>query len=193
MLFSKIAVLGSAFAASAIGLFALCEARSSRGNNLWEPDYLLILGCRVKGDKPQETLQTRIDAAGKYLLQHKDVIAICCGGIVHPDQTKSEAQAIFEGLVQCGIEESRLILEDKSQTTTENFVNAKKIIDSSKSVKPPKIAFLSSEFHLLRASIIGRKAGVDASSIPAPSPKKTRFKNYAREFIVFPEALLNKK
>lgn len=192
MSFGKFAVFGTLTAALTAGAFSVCEARSSRGNNLWEPDFLLILGCRVKGDEPQETLVTRIDAAAKYLEEHKNVIAICCGGIVHADQTKSEAQAIFEGLSERGIDTERLILEDKSQTTAENFVNAKKIIDSYKSVKPPKIAFLSSEFHLLRASIIGRKAGVDASSIPAPSPKKTRLKNYIREFIVFPEAIFKR-
>ncbi len=109
---------------------------------------------------------------------------------MHKDQTKSEAQAIFEGLVQKGISEERLILEDKSKTTKENFINAKTIIDSLKGVKPSEIAFLSSEFHLLRASVIGRKAGLPASSVPAPSPKNKLIKNYIREFFVFPEALL---
>ena len=95
----------------------------------------------------------RIDAAAKYLEIHKNVIAVCCGGIVHDDQTKSEAQAIFEGLCKRGIEEGRLILEDKSKTTAENFINAKKIIDKIKLEKTPEIAFLSSEFHLLQRQL----------------------------------------
>ncbi len=192
MQIKKSALTGAFAAVSLISTFAVCEKISSRGNNLWEPDFLIILGCRVKGDEPQETLKMRIDAAAKYLEIHKNVIAVCCGGIVHDDQTKSEAQAIFEGLCKRGIEEGRLILEDKSKTTAENFINAKKIIDKIKLEKTPEIAFLSSEFHLLRASIIGKKVGVYASSVPAPSPKKLRFRNYAREFFVFPEALFKR-
>ena len=190
---NKFILTGTLAVLSLIGAFTVCEKRSSRGNSLWEPDFLLILGCRVKGDEPQETLRMRIDAAAKYLERHKNVIAICCGGIVHDDQTKSEAQVIFDCLAEKGIEKGRLILEDKSTTTTENFINAKKIIDEMGLQKSPEIAFLSSEFHLLRASIIGKNAGVKASSVPAPSPKNLRFKNYVREFFVFPEALIKKK
>ena len=45
---------------------------------------------------------------------------------------------------------------------------------------------LSSEFHLLRASLIGRLAGVRAGSVAAPSPDNEKLKNYLREAAVFP-------
>ncbi|MCM1365466.1 MAG: YdcF family protein [Faecalibacterium sp.] len=171
--------------AAVLGTFTAAEIIASKGNCTSEPDFFLILGCRVRGDKPEETLQTRINAAAEYLTQHKNVIAICCGGIVHDDQTKSEAQAMFEGLTALGIEKERIILEDQSTTTAENFINAKKIIDNMKLERTAKLAFMSSEFHLLRSGIIGKIAGVKAESIPAPSPKNLRFKNYARELAVF--------
>ena len=131
-------------------------------------------------------LRLRAKAAAKFLNEHKNVRAICCGGIVHEDQTKSEAQAIKEILLQNGIESERIFLEDKSQTTFENFVNAKKITDSLQTEKEPKIAFISSEFHLMRASVIASLVGVKASSIPAPSPKKGRALYYVYEGLVFP-------
>ena len=166
--------------------FAACEAAAKNGNLSGEPDFLLILGCRVKGDTPDEMLRLRAKAAAKFLNEHKNVRAICCGGIVHEDQTKSEAQAIKEILLQNGIESERIFLEDKSQTTFENFVNAKKITDSLKAEKEPKIAFISSEFHLMRASVIASLVGVKASSVPAPSPKKGRALYYVYEGLVFP-------
>ena len=166
--------------------FAACEAAAKNGNLSGEPDFLLILGCRVKGDTPDEMLRLRAKAAAKFLNEHKNVRAICCGGIVHEDQTKSEAQAIKEILLQNGIESERIFLEDKSQTTFENFVNAKKITDSLKAGKEPKIAFISSEFHLMRASVIASLVGVKASSVPAPSPKKGRALYYVYEGLVFP-------
>ena len=179
----------AASAAAFTGLcagFAACEAAAKNGNLSGEPDFLLILGCRVKGDTPDEMLRLRAKAAAKFLNEHKNVRAICCGGIVHEDQTKSEAQAIKEILLQNGIESERIFLEDKSQTTFENFVNAKKITDSLQSEKEPEIAFISSEFHLMRASVIASLVGVKASSIPAPSPKKGRALYYVYEGLVFP-------
>ena len=179
----------AASAAALTGLcagFAACEAAAKNGNLSGEPDFLLILGCRVKGDTPDEMLRLRAKAAAKFLNEHKNVRAICCGGIVHEDQTKSEAQAIKEILLQNGIESERIFLEDKSQTTFENFVNAKKLIDSLKPEKEPEIAFISSEFHLMRASVIASLVGVKASSIPAPSPKKGRALYYVYEGLVFP-------
>lgn len=179
----------AASAAALTGLcagFAACEAAAKNGNLSGEPDFLLILGCRVKGDTPDEMLRLRAEAAAKFLNEHKNVRAICCGGIVHEDQTKSEAQAIKEILLQNGIESERIFLEDKSQTTFENFVNAKKLIDSLKPEKEPEIAFISSEFHLMRASVIASLVGVKASSVPAPSPKKGRALFYVYEGLVFP-------
>lgn len=179
----------AASAAAFTGLcagFAACEAAAKNGNLSGEPDFLLILGCRVKGDTPDEMLRLRAEAAAKFLNEHKNVRAICCGGIVHEDQTKSEAQAIKEILLQNGIESERIFLEDKSQTTFENFVNAKKLIDSLKPEKEPVIAFISSEFHLMRASVIASLVGVKASSVPAPSPKKGRALFYVYEGLVFP-------
>ena len=185
--------IGTAFlaasAAAFTGLcagFAACEAAAKNGNLSGEPDFLLILGCRVKGDTPDEMLRLRAEAAAKFLNEHKNVRAICCGGIVHEDQTKREAQAIKEILLQNGIESERIFLEDKSQTTFENFVNAKKLIDSLKPEKEPEIAFISSEFHLMRASVIASLVGVKASSVPAPSPKKGRALFYVYEGLVFP-------
>lgn len=178
---------GAIFTLSALaGTFALCEAKAKNGNLDCEPDFLLILGCRVKGSEPEETLFLRAKAAAEFLSVHKNTIAICCGGIVHDDQTVSEAAAIQKILTENGIENERILLEDKSQTTFENFLNAKTIIDSLGLKKGPVIAFLSSEFHLMRAAFIASLCKVKVKSVPAPSPKNKRAKNYIREALVFP-------
>lgn len=174
-------------AAIGVAAFANAQFKASYGNTLQSPDVLLILGCRVKGDTPEETLQMRINKAAEYLKDNKRVVAIACGGIVHDDQTKSEAQAIFEGLTQQGVEAERIILEDKSTTTKENFLNAKKIIDSMG--ENLSVAMLSSEFHLMRAGLLAKKCGLDVTTVAAPSPKELRTKNYIRELFCLPELL----
>lgn len=183
-------IIKTVFGLAVLGVsaFAVQEYKASKGNTTETPDVLLILGCRVRGTTPEETLQMRIDAAAEYLKKNKDVIAIACGGIVHDDQYKSEAQAISESLVAQGVEIERIILEDKSTTTQENFRNAIEILDKMSDEKL-KVAILSSEHHLLRASLLAKKCGLQVTTVPAPSPKKLLLKNYARELICFAEFL----
>lgn len=184
-------ILSCAIGAASAGVcsaFAALESKASKGNLSAAPRCVLILGCRVRGEKAEKTLQTRIDAAAKYLLENPRVVAVCCGGIVHEDQTKSEALVIKEGLVEKGIDEKRIFLEDKSLTTEQNFLNALPIIKKL-GFSVSDTAFLSSEFHLLRAGVIAKNAGFKKDCIAAPSPKEKRLANYIREFVVFPAVL----
>lgn len=162
----------------AVGLFIIAEVRAHKGNAKGEKDYLLILGCRVRGTEAEETLRMRAVKAAEYLKEHPGTAAIACGGIVHDDQIISEAQAIEEILISEGVEKERIIREDKSTTTVENFKNAKKLIGNETS----SLALLSSDFHLMRARLIAKKAGLDCQTVSAPSPKKEKAKNYIREF-----------
>lgn len=175
---------------SALAIFAAKEKKASDGNSEGAVDYLLILGCRVKGDQAQPTLQMRMEKAAQYLLENRQAVAVCCGGIVHEDQTKSEAQVIAEYLEKRGIEKERIIIEDKSQTTQENFINAKKLVSGLGTER--SAALLSSEFHLLRAAYIAKKQGLELKTVSAPSPENERVKNYIRELLVFPAAVFQK-
>ena len=176
-------ILGAVLTAGAA--FAVAEGKASRGNCSGSPDALLILGCRVRGNNPEPMLRMRAEHAASFLNAHPDTVAVCCGGVVHDDQTTSEAAAIREILLQNGIADSRILLEDRSQTTFENFVNAKRLL-AQLNLPQKNLAVLSSEFHLLRASLIGRLAGVRAQTVAAPSPKDLLLQNYLREALVFP-------
>ncbi len=169
----------------AVLIFAFSEIKAHKGNAVGEKDFLLILGCRVRGTEAEQTLYMRSLKAAGYLREHKNTFAIACGGIVHEDQYISEAQAIKEILMSEGIEEERIILEDKSRTTVENFVNAQKIIDSIGKNASHSTAMLSSDFHLLRAAYIAKKTGLVCQTVSAPSPRKELIKNYIREFFSF--------
>ena len=162
--------------------FTVCEIKASKGNTKVPPDVLLILGCRVRGNEAEETLMMRIEKAAEYLKENKQTVAVACGGIVHKDQLKSEAEVIREELIRRGVEAERIILEDKSKTTAQNFINAGKLL----SLEGKRVAFLSSEFHLMRASMIAKKCSFECTTVAAPSPKKLRFKNYLREFWAVP-------
>jgi len=186
-LFTKLALTA---AATGIVCFSLKEAKASKGNADGEMDYLLVLGYRLENDEAAPALKMRCAKAAEYLTEHKNTVAIVCGGITGKTQTKSEAQVMKELLVANGIEEERIILEDKSKTTAENFYNAKKIMGETGN---SKIALLSSERHLLRAGVLAKKCGINAQTVAAPSPSGAKISGYIKEFFVFPFIFRNLK
>lgn len=183
---------GITLAATALGItaFSIKEAKASKGNASGEKDYLLVLGYRLENDEAAPALKMRCAKAAEYLTEHKNTVAIVCGGITGKTQKKSEAQVMKELLMSNGIEEERIILEDKSKTTAENFYNAKKIMGNTDC---SKIALLSSERHLLRASVLAKKCGIDAQTVAAPSPSGAKLSGYVKEFFVFPFIFQNLK
>lgn len=158
--------------------------KGATGNTKETPDYLMILGYRVKDNTIDPTLRSRIDAAAEYLKSNPKVIAIPCGGFTQKGQEKSEAEIIGAELIKSGIDENRIILEDKSKTTEENFINAKAIIDEKASADTKKTAFLSSELHLYRAGLLAKQIGFEVTTLPAESPSNVKVQNYLREALI---------
>ncbi|MDM5224043.1 YdcF family protein [Peribacillus sp. NJ11] len=141
-------------------------------------DYLIILGARVKGSVPSLSLQYRIDKAAEYLMANKHTLVIVSGG-KGPGEDISEAKAMQQGLIEQGIEEVRIMMEDKSTTTHENIVFSKELIpDPSASG-----LIVSNDFHIYRAVEIAKKEGLDMKGIPAKTPKVALLKSYSREYL----------
>lgn len=150
-------------------------------------DYLLILGGNVIGaDTPSPQLFERMKAAANYLNEHKDVIAVPCGGCFREGQQKSEAEIIGDYLVSQGVEPERIVLEDKSETTYQNFEFGVPIIEnhSGKKADELRIAFLSSDYHMHRAGIIAKQSGIkDVRRVSCPTPGSA-IHRFGREYIV---------
>lgn len=185
MLVLKITVIILVFLFFVVLTRNLCLViKSAKGDTESTPDYLMILGYRILNNTIDATLRSRIDAAAEYLLTHPGVIAVPCGGITQKDQQKPEAQVIAEELMKKGVSKDRIILEDKSKTTEENFINAKAIIDSRSGMNTPKTAFLSSELHLYRAGLLAESINFEVTALPAESPSDVKVKNYLREAFI---------
>ncbi len=155
-------------------------------------DYLMILGGRVIGEEtPSPQLLQRMKTAAEYLKENKECHAIPCGGCFRDGQKKSEAKIIAEYLIKNGIDEERIILEDKSTTTFENFEFALGIIKehSGKNISEVSTAFLSSDYHLFRASKIAECCGFDKIGKVSSPTYDNKVKSYLREYTVAPELI----
>lgn len=144
-----------------------------------EPDYLIVLGAQVRGTKPSLILQYRIDKAAEYMSKHPDVTAIVSGG-KGSDEEISEAKAMQEGLIDTGIEKERILLEDQSVSTKENLDFSKQYLD----IKKDKVLIVTTDFHVLRAVGIAKKAGYqNVEGLSAKSVWYLIPSNYMREFL----------
>lgn len=141
-------------------------------------DYLIILGARVKGSVPSLSLQYRIDKAAEYLSANKQTVAIVSGS-KGPGEEISEAKAMQQGLIAQGIEEARIIMEDKSTTTQENIVFSKELIPDTAASG----LIVSNDFHIYRAVEIAKREGLDMKGMPAKTPKVSLLKSYTREYL----------
>ncbi|WP_409291921.1 YdcF family protein [Peribacillus sp. SCS-37] len=141
-------------------------------------DYIIILGARVKGTTPSLSLQKRIDAALPYLKMNRGTMVIASGGKGRGEDI-SEAQAIQEALVNAGIEKDRIILEDRSTTTWENFSFSKPLIKGN----GRKIVCVTNSYHIYRAVLMAEKQGLHVTGLAAKTPIESVLKSYVREYL----------
>ena len=160
-------------------------------------DYVIILGARVKGEKPAKSLMERIKAATKYLKKKPEVKVIATGG-KGKNEGIAEGVAIKRELLKNGISEDRIILEDKSKNTVENFRFSLEKIRNSENGKNKnsennenrkiKVLIVTNDYHIFRSKNIARKAGFDNENyeiygLPAKTPLISIPKSYFREFL----------
>ncbi|MCI9976712.1 YdcF family protein [Clostridioides difficile] len=147
-------------------------------------DYLLILGASVKKNTPSTTLKGRLNTALKYLKVNDDCYVVVSGGKGNGENI-TEAKAMKDYLTKNGINKNRIIEEDKSTNTYENFKYSKlKIEEHSKGkLKDLKIKIVTTDFHVLRSKILAYRNGYKNTSFYASKSKLSFIPTYyTREF-----------
>ena len=126
----------------------------------------LVLGLALEDGKPAPDLISRLKTAEKYAQENPDAVLILTGG--NPGVSgKSEADVMHDILIEWGMDENRLRLEDQARSTKENFRNAAEMIDPEE-----PITLITSDYHMDRAVMTAKKAGfTDIRRLPAPSSR----------------------
>lgn len=130
-------------------------------NSLQKTDYILVLGAGLSNGKtPSLILQGRLDAAIKCFQQNDSAYIVLSGGKGN-DEDLPESHAMSIYLQDGGINKNKIIIEDKSQNTNENFKFSKKRIEefSKKSLKESSVKIITTDFHALRSSILAKRNG----------------------------------
>lgn len=119
---------------------------------------VVVLGAGLRGDRPSRTLRERLDAAYEYLIAHPEAPCVLSGG-QGPDEPCTEAAAMKTYLLNKGIDEERLYLEEQSTSTAENLAFSRQVIEENG--LPTAIAVVTQEFHQCRAQAFAARQGFD--------------------------------
>lgn len=139
-------------------------------------DFMIVLGAGLYGDRISSALKRRLDQALLYAQKYPDIDIVVSGGQGH-NETVSEASAMKKYLVSKGLEESRILLEDKSTSTYTNFLYTKQLLDN----QMKKVMITTCDFHMYRSCRIARQIGFIPYRNPAKSTKINCVKYYIRE------------
>ena len=142
-------------------------------------DVLIVLGAGLRGETPSWVLRNRLNTAKLYLDENPHTVAIVSGGQGKGEQI-AEATAMARYLRNAGIPEHRIILEDASTSTQENFAFSQTIIQERWGAAAT-VVFVTTDFHVYRAGRVAQKQGIHATGIAAPDVWYIAINNLLRE------------
>ena len=123
-----------------------------------EKATLIVLGAGLRGERPSRTLRERLDAAADYLNKNPEAVCILTGG-QGPDEDCTEAAAMKKYLLDKGVVEERLYLEENATNTDENFEFSRRVAEENG--LSLSVAVVTQEFHQCRAQLLAKKHGFE--------------------------------
>ena len=114
-------------------------------------DVMIIFGCHIK-----QLLDERIERAIE-IFREKNVSKILLTGGIGVKGDFNEAYYMKEKLIQAGIDESCILLENKSKTTYENVKFCIEVLNDAALFFNKKIILVSSQAHLRRIRMLFKK------------------------------------
>ena len=136
----------------------------------YDKDFLIILGCGIRKDgTPTPLLRGRIDRAIDFYKKQKaatgkELTFVTSGG-QGPNEVISESRCMKNYLLEQGIPEERIIMEDQSTDTFENMKFSKEKILA---VNPEgKVAFSTTNYHVFRSGLFARRVKMRAQGMGA--------------------------
>lgn len=177
-------------------LFIVCEIAMSSfmvGSIILRPSVakdktVVILGCRTIDGKPSNMLEARLNSAYNYL-QHSPNSNVVVTGYVSTGDDVTQAKVMRDWLLEKGISDERIFLEEKAIDTDTNIKNTLNVILNNGLSKD--IAVATDAYHMPRALLYSKKYGLnDASVLPSISDPLLIPIYWIREQLGIVEAIL---
>lgn len=158
---------------------------AARAVPAYDKDYIIILGCSIdKRGGLLPLLRGRVNRAVRFAWEQEiatgKALRYVPSGGQGPNEIMSEGSAMGFYLMTHGAEEYEVIPEKQSRNNWENFCFSKKLIEEM--TPHPKVAFATTNYHILRSGILANKAGLDAQGIAGDTKWYFWPNGFVREF-----------
>ena len=151
-----------------------------------EPEAVIVLGCQVRGEIPSTMLARRLDAALETLSDHPNAVVVASGGQGSGEDI-SEAEAMRRYLLERGVSDERIILEDRSVDTRGNIAYSAELL---KERGIDRVVIVTNEFHQYRADIYARRNGLTAGHHSGKTPLYNLLNYTVREWAALFDAFV---
>ncbi len=137
-------------------------------------DAAVVLGAAVYDDEPTPVFEERIRHAVELYKSGRVKTLIMTGG-VGPGDVLAESEAGREWAVAAGVPPEAIVVEARSETTRENFVNTVPLLNER---GLHRVLVVSDPLHMRRAMRMAADLGLDAHPSPTPT---TRYQSLATQ------------
>jgi uncharacterized SAM-binding protein YcdF (DUF218 family) len=162
-------------------LYSVIYGRTGRRRGF---DGIVVLGAGLIGDQVPRLLANRLDRAMR--LYHRDREAgrspvIVVSGGQGSDEQVSEAFAMSEYLLERGVPDDDIVLEDQATTTEENLRYSKALL--AERGLNGRVVAVTNNYHVFRTAVLSRKQGLRLQVIGAPTAWYFVPSAFLREFV----------
>lgn len=146
-------------------------------------DAGVILGMSMWGDEPSPGLKERLDYGLKLYQSGAFSHFVVSGGLDQPDYKYTEAEGMKRYLVEKGVPENVIALEDKSTSTYENLLFSKPVLQQK---GWSTAVIITHDFHGRRALEIAQELGYTTPQLGVTESKVMSMLKYkSREILAY--------
>ena len=152
---------------SNFGIFTYHMINAMNSQTEYDAKWVIVLGAKVNGTEPSREFRERISKAAEYVrladaddgLNKKEWPKVIATGGQGDDEGAAEGEVCAKVIKTFGISSDRILIDNQSTTTLENFGYAKALIETSGGYSTDKVVIVTSGFHLYRAMQLAKKEG----------------------------------
>ena len=144
----------------------------------YREDYAVVLGCAVRDSQPMPDLTERLKTAADYCEKNPDATVIVSGGKGW-DENVSEAAVMSNYLTEHGVSANRIIKEDSSRNTRENFMLSNSAANGA--LERSRVVTITNHYHVFRAKMYAKQCGIKTHTLSAPTRPYSIPVSYVRE------------
>lgn len=130
---------------------------------------IVVLGYELNDDGSlQPELEGRLEVALRSAEKYPNAFILCTGGETSDIRGLTEAEVMKRWLIDRGIEESRILLEETAMSTTENARHCYEIFQGYPQIT--QAALVTSQYHIYRSSMMYNAVSIYSSAYNGTRP-----------------------